>query len=284
MLQSANQGFYCGLVCQMDSQCPSGNACKIVSNVGICIKPLSFAEWSAGQGQRQKLMVAYPNAAGPGVKQQGFQIAKAYAALQSLKTKFNINDGDVDVLTIKELLMSAHGAMNTKPSTAVSSISTPSLFTGAASTGGSGSSPSRPAGNGEGSIMGDVNHLMGNLAKGPAGWEREFVHDTEWNIEQGRYWVVLRDLLTYAIIYLVVGSAYKYHTQGSRGMDMIPNIGFWMEYPDLVKDGVQYTIVTVSGVLGIQVSKGQGMSSSSDFQTIGRPGRDNGFAALEPSL
>lgn len=267
MLQDVNAGFHCGLVCQLDTQCPSGHACRAAGSLSICMRPLSFAEWS-DNSKRQKLNVAWPTGAG-GHTKPGFQIAKAYAALQSLKKKYGIGDGDADVLTVKELLMSAHG------STAAQAAAAQLASSGAAAS---------SRGGLFGSLAGDFNHLTHNLQDGLPGIEHELVRDTEWNIEHGRYWAILRGFLAWVAAYLVLGSAYKYQTAGARGMDMIPHIGFWIEYPNLVRDGVGYISMLISGFFGGESSSKGASASSSGFQTIGRARDSFSSSAMEQSL
>merc|ERR1719408_811361 len=105
MLQDVDKGAFCGLLCQVDVQCPSGATCRQIkqAEVGLCMYPVSFADWSR-QAASRKLMIGWPAKAGQ--SPASFKIAKAYAALQSLKRKYGIEDGDADVLVVKELLSS----------------------------------------------------------------------------------------------------------------------------------------------------------------------------------
>eukprot|EP00808_Paulinella_micropora_P028555 g52695.t1 len=45
-----------------------------------------------------------------------------------------------------------------------------------------------------------------------------------------------------AFLYLAIGILYKRKTQGTTGVESIPNIEFWRALPQLVKDGVQFTM------------------------------------------
>merc|ERR1712232_1497650 len=87
----------------------------------------------------------------------------------------------------------------------------------------------------------DIGYFAGNLQQGLPGLSRE-VSDTVWNIENiqhpGTASMLLRSVVLFGLVYLVAGSVVKYQTMGARGLDMIPHVGFWMEYPQLVMDGV----------------------------------------------
>merc|ERR1719214_320065 len=80
--------------------------------VGLCLYPVSFTDW-ARQSFSKKFSVGWPTRAGTSAgsgTSASFQIAKTYAALQSLKGKYSIDDGDADMLTLKELLSSLSAA------------------------------------------------------------------------------------------------------------------------------------------------------------------------------
>merc|ERR1719375_105371 len=143
-----------------------------------------------------------------------------------MKRKYGVEDGDADMLVIKELLSSLSANSGGAPSSA----------SGSASGGTSGGE-----GTIAGAVMHDAQYLSRNLRDGIPGLKRE-VDDTMWNIEniqkRGPASSLMRGVLFIGFVYLLIGSAYKYQTQGSRGIDMIPHIGFWSEYPRLVADGV----------------------------------------------
>merc|ERR1712050_502762 len=79
--------------------------------VGLCLFPVSFADW-AKQAATKKLAIGWPSQAG-GKAPASFQVAKTYASLQNLKQRYSIDDGDADMLTLKELLASL--AVSTSP-------------------------------------------------------------------------------------------------------------------------------------------------------------------------
>lgn len=279
MLQDVDQVTYCGLLCQIDAQCPSGASCRKIVNtdISMCIHTLSFSEW-AKLDNRKKLNVELPKKTGQSA--HGFQIAKAYAALQSLKRRYGMADGDADVLIVKELLSATTAnAVGSQISAAASSAA--------------GTSHSSPAVTNkspvwEDSVVGssviqrakhDISYLSHNVREGLPGLQRE-IHDTIWNVEHlGKHGVgsgMLLDILMIALVYLGVGSAYKYQTMGARGIDMIPHIGFWMEYPKLVSDGMNYSMMIVGGWIGQPSLKGGG-----GYQPVGSD-RDT-FSHFEPN-
>mmetsp|Transcript_106970 Transcript_106970/g.301264 ORF Transcript_106970/g.301264 Transcript_106970/m.301264 type:complete len:340 (-) Transcript_106970:82-1101(-) len=229
MLQDINQNALCGLLCQVDAQCPSGAQCKQLRQVevGICLYPVSFADWAKQGSQTQKLAVGWPSK--PAQKAPAdFQIAKTYTALQNIKSRYSIDDGDADMLTLKELLSS----MNAKkaPAALGQAAAAPAAVVSA--------QPRSPDG-----LPHDVTQFEGYVSQGIPGFERE-LHDTVWNIEHFEHRYALTNLLSGVFcilgIYFGAGSFIKYQ-QGARGMDVIPHVGFWCEYPRLVGDGVKYS-------------------------------------------
>lgn len=269
MLQDVDRGAFCGLLCQVDSQCPNGARCKQMKQVevGLCLFPVSFTDW-AKQSNNRKFNVGWPTRAG-GVavtpSSGSFQIAKTYAALQSLKSKYSIDDGDADMLVLKELLSSM---------TAASTVSATPVtgFAGAGGSAGSRSSSSQGGGL-LGSFGHDVRQFEGYMGDGIPGIERE-LHDITWTVEHlDRYGAassLLRGLVLLGFAYVSIGSFFKYQ-MGARGLEMVPHVSFWMEYPNLVADGMTYSKI----LLGLQ--------SSSSSPTGGLSGgvRSSGSGAFE---
>eukprot|EP00927_Polykrikos_kofoidii_P057812 TRINITY_DN52002_c0_g1_i1.p1 TRINITY_DN52002_c0_g1~~TRINITY_DN52002_c0_g1_i1.p1 ORF type:complete len:358 (-),score=65.56 TRINITY_DN52002_c0_g1_i1:47-1120(-) len=279
ILQDVDSVAYCGLLCQTDAQCPSGASCKKVpssqgqSELSICLHSLSFNEW-AKTGARKKLAVGMPARAGQSAK--GLRIAKAFAALQNLKKRYGIQDGDADVLVFKEFLSAAStsaftpsaagapgsSAFGISPAAAMSSIATNAQAT--VSQGGgffswlwSWIAPWSQ----------EVTQFEGYMKDGVSGVQRE-AHDIVWNIEhinqRGKAEELLRGVIMIVAVYLIVGCGYKYQTQGARGVEMIPNIGFWNEYPILVGDGVRYLLILVG-----YSKENVASSGGTGFTTIG---------------
>jgi len=245
MLQDVDRGAFCGLLCQVDSQCPSGAHCRQLKQmeVGLCMYPISFTDW-ARQASTRKLAIGWPSRPG-GQPTAGFQIAKTYSALQSLKLKYSIDDGDVDMITLKELL---------------SSLSPPISATATGSSTGSKPASGGSSGGSSGGIWSmlapwedSVQRFEGYVARGPSGFGDE-IHDTIWNIEHinqhGAASAIMRGIVLFGLLYLGLGSFIKYQALGARGMDMIPHIGFWVDYPVLVNDGIIYTKMVVSNFAG----------------------------------
>jgi len=272
MLQDVNQVAYCGLLCQVDSQCPSGSACRKVAapnapEVSLCVHSLSYSEWTSGQAQRIKLTVGFPTQ--PGQSAKGFQLAKAYAALQSMKRRFSIPDTDGDVLVVKELLAAA---------STLGGQGAPSLAQsgGAPASGGGSRGPL-------GAWRHDVSYFANNVESGIPGLQRE-IHDTVWNLEHlERYGVcseLLRGIILMGAGYLVFGCVYKNQALGATGIDMVPHLGFWMQYPDLVRDGAKYAQILAADAFG---GRSDPFAGDGGFAGPGRrdPDRDT-FANFEP--
>lgn len=273
MLQNVDQAFYCGLLCQADAQCPSGASCRKVGtqNVGLCIHPLSFSDW-ARLSSRMKLSIGFPSA--PSGQSKGFQIAKAYSALQSLKRRYSISDGDADVVTVKEMLAAASSpnSLTDQQRGAWNKLET--LLT---------HHSSKPAGLGA-EVSSDLKLFSNNMLSGPAGWERE-AESVVWNVEHidhyGAASGLLRGIIEVAIVYLVCGAIYNYQMQGARGIHLIPHVGFWMNYPSLVMDGVKYATQMLSQYTGKEPPSFLDSGAPGGFQTLGAE-RDT-FAHFEPS-
>lgn len=202
-----------------------------------------------------------------------YKIAKAYAAVQSLKRKYQIEDGDPDMLIVKEFLSALSTGTSSGGENKPRSQS---------NKGGGGNDPGY-TGLDWGAWKHDVNYVTENLESGLPGLEKE-VKDTMYNIEhitqRNSATNLMRGILGFGAIYLIVGSAMKYNMEGARGIDMLPHIGFWMEYPKLVMDGVQYSKMIAYTYMG-QSPGGISYSGSAGFTEIGAE-RDT-FSTFQPS-
>lgn len=294
MLQDVDKGAFCGLLCQVDAQCPSGAACKQSSQMGIglCMYGASFADWARSATTR-KLSLGWPNKGGA---LSSTQVAKTFTALQNLKLKFRIDDGDVDMLALKELLNSI--APNNAPSQTAAPASSGSWLFGSSAP--APSPPGMPAvsavpvntrpptGMDLSAFGSDVKRLENEASQGLPGLQGEFQRDlylAEHLQDYGSATSLLRVLFIVAVIYLAVGSFIKYQTMGASGRDMIPHIGFWMEYPKLVQDGLSYSKMLIDGAMGKSSSAGPSYFDddlSLDGSIRGVPlGRNSGAGAFE---
>ncbi|KAI7823616.1 autophagy-related protein 27 [Gamsiella multidivaricata] len=59
--------------------------------------------------------------------------------------------------------------------------------------------------------------------------------------------VFMTVLIVFGLIYLVLGAIYNRQVYGARGLDMLPNIGFWKDFPSLVVDVVRHVWDSVTG-------------------------------------
>ncbi|CAE7319262.1 unnamed protein product [Symbiodinium natans] len=270
MLQTVDQASYCGLLCQADAQCPSGASCRKVGTqgLGLCIHPLSFADW-ARLSSRVKLAIGFPSSGASGSSNKGFQVAKAYSALQSLKRRYAISDGDADVLTVKEMLAAAATPLSLVDRERQVLTNFESMVKNALH--------SAPKTDLVSEVSTDLKFFGKNMASGLPGWERE-AESVVWNVEHidsyGAATGLLRGLIELGLIYLACGAVYKYQMHGARGLQLIPHVDFWMDYPNLVADGVQYSKVLLSQMGG----KAQGFESFPPASAE----RDT-FANFEPS-
>jgi len=239
--------------------------------VGLCLFPVSFSDW-AKQTSSRKFNVGFPTRAGGGsvtASSGSFQIAKTYAALQSLKSKYSIDDGDADMLILKELLSSMTAASSVS-ATPVSGGGVFSSMSGGVSRSSSSSSSSQGGGL-IGGFRHDIGQFEGYVGDGIPGLQREF-HDIAWQVEHlDRYGAassLLRGLILLGFAYVSIGSFFKYQ-MGARGLEMVPHVSFWMEYPTLVCDGMTYSKI----LLGLQsvpgtLSGGVRSSGSGAFESL----------------
>jgi len=306
MLQDVDKGAFCAVLCQVDSQCPSEAKCQTIAqaNVGICTYPLSFTDWAHQSGSR-KLSFGLPPRKASGVTPS--MLSKAAQAIQNLKSKYNIQDGDNDVVAVKEFLASLAGgsvppAGGYDPTASALTAAWPETPSGSlglpsGNSAGSGlglglglpalpgqsgappgsSSPPRHQGTAAGAWQHDFNYGLNNLESGLPGLERE-LHDTLWNIEhiekRGVASNLMRGLIEFTILYLIIGIIYKKQMMGAEGIDMIPHIGFWRQYPELVVDGVAYAKI----LAGMDGSGGSGFAPMS-----GSAAERDSFSQFEPS-
>ena len=54
----------------------------------------------------------------------------------------------------------------------------------------------------------------------------------------------------FVIVYFVGGMIFMAVVKGARGIEMVPNLTFWQEFPALVKDGFSFTVSKVRGGSG----------------------------------
>ena len=304
MLQDVDKGAFCGLLCQVDAQCPSGAQCKQLSQMGValCMYAASFTDW-ARTATTRKLAVGWPNKGG---QLASFQVAKTFQALQNMKSKYGIDDGDVDMLTLKELLNSvAPGSASLAtaaaalPAAALPPVAVPPAVPAVPNAvPGAPASPSNPSSN-SWSLFGqargdagiwekDLNRLGSEMSQGLPGIESEIRRDVYYAEHLGTFGSaqsLLRVLVILAIIYLLVGSFIKYQLMGATGINAIPHVGFWLEYPQLVMDGVAYSKILLDGAMGKPPKRdfddlSGGLDGSIRGLSLGRGGGAGAFEAL----
>lgn len=284
MLKDADQGAFCTLLCTVDSQCPTSARCTRLqqAGVGICMYPLAFSDW-VRQGNSKRLTYGLPQRTDkkvpPGVVQ------KAVAAVQNLKAKYGIQDGDVDVVAVKEFLTTLSGA--SVGSAGIVPAMPPGLPAAPIPSAIAPAPPPPSSQSNEDPTLKvykrDFNYHMARLGEGLPGLEKE-ISDDVWRVEHlgDRYAAsdLLRQFIELFLVYIIIGAIYKNQALGAEGIDMIPHIGFWMEYPAMVQDGITYSQQIVGSYLGMDFSGSSGYRG--DFLPVGRGERDT-FAHFEPS-
>lgn len=271
ILQDVDRSSYCGLTCQVDSQCPSNAKCTQLGQVGIglCMFAASFSDWARSVTTR-KLAIGWPQKGG---SIASLQVTKTLTAIQNLKIKYRIDDADADLKSLKDLVNS------------VSSPSQPAAVSASPVTGGGNSSPRSDLSIWEN----DLARLGNEASHGLSGLESEFNRDLYLaeHLDQ-RYAAsdLFRTVIVFFIIYLAVGSFVKYQTTGASGINMIPHIGFWSEYPALVVDGITYSKILIDGALGKSPRPYDSLDLSGGLDghirgvSIGRAGGAGAFEAL----
>jgi len=89
----------------------------------------------------------------------------------------------------------------------------------------------------------NILHPVSSLSQGTYGaiWDlrHPFAYRTMFN------W--LRGLFIFFCIYAAVGCWYKITYENATGLDRMPNLSFWLDYPQLVLDGVNFSVAKVVG-------------------------------------
>jgi hypothetical protein len=271
ILQALDKISYCGLTCQVDSQCPTNAKCTQMGQVGIglCMFAASFSDW-ARSVTTKKLAIGWPQKGG---SIASLQVTKTLTAIQNLKVKYRIDDADADLASLKELVNS------------VSSPSPPAAVSAIPVVGGAGPSPRSDLNIWES----DLSRLGNEASHGLSGLESEFNRDLYLaeHLDQ-RYAAsdLFRTVVIFFVIYLAAGSFVKYQTTGASGINMIPHIGFWSEYPALVVDGITYSKMLIDGALGKSPRPYDSLDLSGGLDghirgvSIGRAGGAGAFEAL----
>jgi hypothetical protein len=242
--------------------------------------PLAFTDW-VRQGSTRRLSYGLPQRGGK--VPQGV-VQKAVAAVQNLKSKYGIQDGDSDVVTVKEFLtaLTGNSAGGIVPAASLNPIpATPQMATQTAVA----PAPQQAKSSDLDVWKRDFNYHQQRLSEGIPGLEKEvtdFVYKAEHLEERDAAATLLRNVIEIAVVYLIIGVAYKHQALGARGVDMIPHIGFWMEYPQLVRDGIEYTRQLAGDVVGMDFSSEARTYAGGGFEPMGRGERDT-FAHFEPS-
>jgi len=203
------------------------------ASVQICTATASPEEWARSVTPALKLTFGLPPQAARNAAEY-----KAKDALQALKQRYNIPDTDGDFSVVQQGINNIVGGAVMVD--LVKNFSTLFNFF---------SIPTRGRDLSMASWNSDFIYAKQRLMQGPAGLERG-VKDTLYELEHfedyGSATTLLRSVIEVGVIYLVVGSIYKSQFLGVSGVEAIPHIGFWRQYPDLVKDGFCYAQQLVS--------------------------------------
>merc|ERR1712129_351458 len=82
---------------------------------------------------------------------------------------------------------------------------------------------------------------------------------------------LLRAVIEIAVVYVAAGAIYKSYATGARGLECIPHLGLWVQYPGLVQDGVRYAHQMVLGEHMEQADKSVVSRPASYVRTGSRP-------------
>eukprot|EP01125_Pyxidicula_operculata_P002452 TRINITY_DN12314_c0_g1_i1.p1 TRINITY_DN12314_c0_g1~~TRINITY_DN12314_c0_g1_i1.p1 ORF type:complete len:221 (+),score=36.00 TRINITY_DN12314_c0_g1_i1:56-718(+) len=64
--------------------------------------------------------------------------------------------------------------------------------------------------------------------------------------------VILILLFVFAVVYLVAGVLYNKFRLNKDGIELIPNLDFWKDFPSLVKDGFFFTVSKFKALAGME--------------------------------
>eukprot|EP00657_Telonema_sp_P-1_P012645 TRINITY_DN9319_c0_g1_i1.p1 TRINITY_DN9319_c0_g1~~TRINITY_DN9319_c0_g1_i1.p1 ORF type:complete len:126 (+),score=18.40 TRINITY_DN9319_c0_g1_i1:135-512(+) len=78
--------------------------------------------------------------------------------------------------------------------------------------------------------------------------QQNFIERTAGGLGWG--WTFVICLAVVTLIYCAIGVCYKVKKVGVTGIEAIPNIEFWRDYPALVQEGCAYSLATISGCIG----------------------------------
>jgi len=70
------------------------------------------------------------------------------------------------------------------------------------------------------------------------------------------------------VLYFGIGMVYKYKKLGVTGIETIPNIEFWRDYPGLIKDGIAFSVTKAKAC----AAKGGEAAASANTGTSGTGG------------
>merc|ERR1712194_361138 len=85
----------------------------------------------------------------------------------------------------------------------------------------------------------DLDYTERRLVQGPGGVLYE-LHDTVSDLrhlqDRGSATRLLRLLIEVMVVYIAAGALYNSYVNNASGLQCIPHVGFWMQYPALVQD------------------------------------------------
>lgn len=234
MLRDTKDTAHCALLCSKTSECPDGTRCLPIPGiqVNVCTHTASFDEWANMASSRiQKMTFGLPAGLAHAAALQ-----KGKAVIDNLKLRYSIPDTDPDLSIIKDGISSIIAANSVE----LLKLTMFSLLSG------------HGRGNGLGfqSWKSDFDYAAQRLREGPGGLTKD-LRDTMYDLDNlGQYGSathLFRAAVELIVVYLAVGALYKSQALGATGLDMIPHIGFWRQYPDLVKDGIAYAQLLIQG-------------------------------------
>jgi len=289
MLQDVDHSSFCGLFCDSDGECPGGSQCMRVEQlqVSLCLHPSSFMDWARLGTTSKKLTIEWPSSGSAGQPAATFLVSKADRAVDNIKFTYGLDDSDPDIRTLKDFLTSLQqggsgSGMGVQDPAMLASMSAGSGMQQMTPPVQAQAPPPAPSQHQHPNAWRhDLNYIERALSDPIPGVEHG-LQDTMWNIEhvehRGAATELLRGLIWIGGAYLVIGAAYKYQTQGASGMQLIPHVEFWMEYPALVADGVAYSKQLLGSVTGNDW--GRGFHASADGLSGGVKGGMGSFESL----
>ena len=238
---SPSKAPYCAQTCQSNSECASGSTCNLggkpltMASVGICmtspdpsVTAIQKAVIMAVTDQQRYSPITTASGMQPNTQFE-FLTKNLADQLNQLSNENNLATNPTMMalrVNLAALIKLHPEGANANPNAIILGNDVQSYVEYAVDT-----------------SLHNILHPVSSLTEGTRGaiWDlrHPFAYRTLFN------W--LRGLLVFFILYSLVGCYYKANFEGATGLDRIPHLAFWLDYPQLVMDGVNFLIAKIVG-------------------------------------